>query len=261
MLRRNPPRWHYHINPTDAWFASFVRTFESPDIYIWDEAANDSQSDFIWTSPHLDDVATKQELVDRSAALKTIFDGAMYIVHGPLYNPLSLGVPVANNPVDLGLLSQLSEDGDVTTNPYSAKHIRHKYRHGQVPKPDHVALLLFLARHDKMTEDILKYTGVNKLGYITLYAFNDWMNAGGWGDKRIASEAGWSNKQHDDFGETANNPTFLGPFGRHGGVKAPPKRPMLLKDAHGPMRKALNSFLMERAKGLSLDVMWRSAYL
>ena len=79
-------RWWYWIHPNTSWFGSFARHFLSPDIAIWAEDTDGEPQHFAWASCHLSDAATPDELADRSAALKVLFDGAMYLSYGTEYS-------------------------------------------------------------------------------------------------------------------------------------------------------------------------------
>ncbi|PZP47860.1 MAG: hypothetical protein DI601_02275 [Azospirillum brasilense] len=252
------PRFHYWLRPGTSWFESFADKFFSPDIYIWGEEGDAPPSAFAWAPPHLNDVSSRQELVDRSAALKAVFDGAMYIVRGPDYLPPDLTHLTAEHPEDETFVRGLPDVADVTVEPFSARHTGAKAEQLRNPLQHPVSTMIFLARYDDVTRAILKFTGVQGLSYITLYAYRDWMKSGGWDDARIAIEAGWSKSQLNDFTGTANNPAYLGPFCRHGGTANLPKRPVPLKDADPAMRKALRAFLSERANTLGLAAKWQA---
>lgn len=257
-LIEKPPRWEYWLHPGTAWFEAFAQRFRSPDIYMWPEDSDAPPSWFAWTSPHLDHVSTARELIDRTASLKAVFDGAMYIAFGLDYHPPRLGVPTAENAIDRSLLLGLPYPADVRVEPFSKRQIRKRVEAWREPLRDPVARSIFLARYDDMSRSILKFTGVQGLSYVTLYAYRDWMKSGGWNDGRIAAEAGWSNAELKDFTNTANNPAYLGPFGRHGGVAPLPKRPVSLEEADRGMRQAVGKFLLERCQTFTLHAKWQA---
>jgi hypothetical protein len=257
-LVETAPRWTYWINPGTSWVESFVQHFHSPDIYMWPEESDAPPSWFAWASPHLDDVRTQQEFVDRTASLKAVFDGAMFIAVGLRYHPPGLHDPRSDDPTDHAFVLGLPGDADVRVEPFSLGQIGKKIAAWRDPLEDPVARMIFLARYDAITRAILKFVGVQGLTYISLYAFRDWMKAAGWSDDRIAQEAGWSKAQLGDFTNTANNPAYLGPYARHGGVAQPPKRPMKLDDAEGPMRRAVGAFMLEQAAAVGLEARWNA---
>lgn len=251
------PRWHYWTHPNSSWMESFASRLISPDIVMWAEETDSVPAWFAWSSNHFDDVRDSREFLDRSTALKALFDGAMYIATGPTYCPMELVRPSAESAADLHMVSGLPYPGDVTVEPFSLAYL--KVRHGLEDHflDDPLTRSLFLARYDDVTRAILKYTGVQGLTYLTLYAYRDWMKDAGWSDTKIAKEAGWSSARLKDFTNTANNPAFLGPYCRHGGHNAPlPKRPMPLAEADEGMRKAMRSFLLHRANLFNLRREW-----
>lgn len=238
---------------------SFVQHHVSPDVLMWPEETDTIPEWFAWSSNHLDDVKDSKEFLDRSVSLKALFDGAMYIAFGPSYHPLELVQPTAESLDDRSMVSGLSYPGDVTVEPFSKTHLNS--RHGLDEKflNDPLTRSLFLARYDDVARAILKYTAVQGLTYLTLYAFRDWMKDDDWSDQRIAKEAGWTAARLRDFTNTANNSAYLGPYCRHGGTKAaPPKRPMPLTEADEGMRQAIRKFLLQRASDIDLRRKWNS---
>lgn len=213
---------------------------------MWAEDTDSVPSWFAWSSHHFDDCETLKDLSDRAAALKTIFDGAFYIAGGSTYPPFPLLELEARDTADLRGRRPAPTDGDIRVEPFSSSWARESYVYRAGPLSDAVAALIYFARTDAVAKAILKFTGVQGLSYITLYAWRDWMLDGKWDDKRIATEAGWSNARFKDFTSTANNPAYLGPFCRHGGVSELPSRPMPLEIAEAGMRKAMIAFLHER---------------
>jgi len=70
-------RWFYMTHPNLSWFDDFARNFSSPDVRIWPEDSEGVPEWYSWESRHLDDASSPQDFVDRSAALRAVFDGAM----------------------------------------------------------------------------------------------------------------------------------------------------------------------------------------
>ncbi|WP_230782477.1 hypothetical protein [Sphingomonas sp. Leaf37] len=249
-------KWHYWIHPNTSWFGSFARNFLSPDIAIWPEDTEGEPQYYAWSSRHLNDATTPEELADRSAALKAVFDGAMYLTYGSSYFAPALTGLSDSDDRHADFSPSGNYEPDVRAEPFSPVAIASKIDRIEDPFGKTVSQLLFLARYDQITKDLLKFVGVQKLTYVTLYAFVDWMRGAAWDDKRIAKEAGWSNAKFTDFTTTANNPAYLGPFCRHGGTSKPPKRPMPLAEAEEPMRKAAVNFLAERGRNLNIIQTW-----
>ncbi|GGJ56474.1 hypothetical protein CDQ92_11030 [Sphingopyxis bauzanensis] len=251
-------KWYYWFQPNTSWFGSFARNFVSPDVVIWPEETEGEPQYFAWTSPHFNDAATPEDLADRSAALKAVFDGAMYLAYGSSY----FAPPLTNLTDENDRHATFRPGGnylaDVRVEPFSPSMVGARNLGGRDPFGHAVSTLLFLARYDQVTKNLLKFVGVQKLTYVTLYAFKDWMSDDKWDDKRIAKEAGWSNAKFGDFTATANNPAYLGPFCRHGGSSQPPSRPMPLAEAEDPMRKAAMAFLSERGRSLNIAEKWKA---
>ncbi len=252
IINAHPYRFHYWFNPGSSWVESWASSFKSPDIQIWPEETDEPPSWFVWTSRHLDDVGSPQELVDRTSALKAIFDGAMYLAAGRQYFPFKLAKPEAVRTADASWMYSLPDETDPRVEPFSVTQVDEKIDRWHDPMKDPVSRVIFLARYDELTRNLLKFLGVQGLNYISLYGLRDWMKSGKWDDARIAREAGWSGAKLDDFTNTANNPTYLGPFCRHGGLKDPPKRPMPLDEAVDPLLKATRAFLLERGEQFGL---------
>lgn len=238
---------------------SFALRLVSPDVIMWAEDTDAVPTWFAWSSNHLNDVSDRKQFFDRSVSLKAIFDGAMYIAMGPTYRPFELTQPSAEQPADRWMVSELPYPGDVTVEPFSQTHMKARHDLSEMYLDDPLTRSLFLARYDKVVRAILKYTGVQGLKYLTLYAFRDWMKDEGWSDDKIAEKAGWTAARLKDFTNTANNPAYLGPYCRHGGTKnPPPKRPMPLADADDGMRRAMQSFLLHRAELVDLRSKWNA---
>lgn len=251
------PRWHYWTHPNSAWMESFVSHLVSPDIVMWAEETDSVPAWFAWSSNHFDDVGSPKEFVDRSTSLKALFDGAMFIASGPSYYPIELVNPSAEEAADRSMVSGLPYPGDVGVEPFSRTYLNVRHGLDDHYLDDPLTRSLFLARYDDVTRAILKYTGVQGLTYLSLYAYRDWMKDAGWDDAKIAREAGWSAAKLKDFTNTANNPAYLGPYCRHGGHKTPlPKRPLPLAEADVGMRKAMRSFLLHRANLFDLRREW-----
>ena len=250
-MPKHPKLWCDFTPPSSAIRAE-VEGFLSPDIAIWPEDSEGVPNWFSWSSWHLEDAWSPQELVDRTFALKAVFDGAFYLTYGSKHHALKFHPVVGGGglPVDTFL------DPDLRAEPFSEAHITSRVDRIRKPASD-IAVLIFLARYDEIAKQILKFLGVNGITYISLYALIDLMKVD-WDEKRIAVEAGISHALFRDFKQTANNPTFLGPFCRHGGTDEAPQRPYLLKDAEGPILKAARSFLKDRANIAQLNDKWNA---
>lgn len=257
-FQKTNARWYYPTHPNHSWFESFARDLSSPDVRIWADYSESVPEFYGWESRHLNDVTTPQDFVDRSAALKAVFDGAMFLYLGKTYEPIKFGVAKAHEVADQPFIRHLPESVDVRVEPFSQIEINKRVTSNEYPFSHQVSTMLFAARYDHVVCDILKYIGVQNLTYVTLYALYDWMTmtGEGWTKKELASKAGWSTAQLKDFTQTANNPAYLGPFCRHGGVDTPPKRPMPLDEAIDPILKATIVFIEERIQSIDLQAKW-----
>jgi hypothetical protein len=256
MANLPEPKWAYCLTPGLSAFEGFALRFRSPDIRIWPEHVDHVPSTFYWSSPHIDDTTAPQELIDRTGALKAVYDGAMYLAWGLDHGGTELYGFCTANERPTNYLSGFNQVADVQVEPFSQNVIVRCCHEWENPLVDTVSKLIFLARYDQVTKAMLKYIGVNGITYMSTYALRDWMKQEGWDDQRIAAEAGWSNAQLKDFTNTANNPAYLGPYSRHGGSASLPKRPVPLAEAERPMRRAALAFLEERGKKIGLAAKW-----
>lgn len=257
-FQKNNARWYYPTHPNHSWFEGFSRNFLSPDVRIWADY-NDSVTEWYgWESRHLNDVKAPQDFVDRSAALKAVFDGAMFLYLGKIYQPIIFGAAEAHAVADQPFIRHLPESADVRVDPFSQIEINKTVVSTEYPFDNPVSTMLFAARYDYVVRDILKYIGVQNLTYVTLYALHDWMTMKecGWTTNELASHAGWTKTELKDFTQTANNPAYLGPFCRHGGVDTPPKRPMPLDKAIYPILTATTAFIEKRIQSIDLQDKW-----
>ncbi|MEJ5118427.1 hypothetical protein WH158_13500 [Gluconobacter cerinus] len=234
------------IRSTMSNFENFVFYFDSPDITIWKSGHDPSSQVYNFASKHLNDCEDHQSALNRLISLKTLFDGAMLIFFDENY--LCHEVRITNYNGNSIYIDQ--SNVDITVDPFSENYIQE-----YVPEDIYCDLgdarvprTIFLSRYDKVTKDILKYIGYQKISYITLYAINDWLLKNGWDKSRILKETGWSNSTLKRFTYTANTPECLGPYCRHGGTykaETPPV-PLSLHEATQPMLLALRAFLNER---------------
>lgn len=102
---------------------SFASRTTNYDFVIITEEEDDKDTQFLWSSLHLNGLSDKTRLADRASALKAIFDGAMYLAMGSAYRPFDLGRPVP-------LQQQTSagyEVGNPNSNPFAPELMRHRY--------------------------------------------------------------------------------------------------------------------------------------
>lgn len=246
-------RFSFEIETNSSKMLSISETRSNIDYSVYYDEDFCDQKYFYWSSPHLNSVITYEELCSKTWALQKMHLGAAYIYDDPVLQFYSKIVfnnesdPLHNN----HLIS--FENIDININPFCQKVIDSRIPLFCNPLNDDVDRVIFLARYDETIKNILLYTGCNKLSYITLYAYKDWIKSDGIDDKQIASWAGWSNAQLKDFHNTANNPAYLGPFCRHGGKTELPKRPMPLEEAQKGILLALHQFIEYKCNQIELS--------
>jgi hypothetical protein len=190
--------------------------------------------------------------LDRAAALKALFDGALILIQGSYRDPFGrLWDDQQRQNITIG-------DTDVLVSPFSEAWM---HRTDRAQDREDVAAFpvskwLYVARADPIVRGLLTFVGVNGLSWISLYAILDYMKTAEWDhltptrwdEANIAAAAGVSQAQISLFRQTANNEKVLGPYARHGGTNyVPPKDPMKLARASDIMRKAAVQFLDQRS--------------
>lgn len=249
------PKWGFIINPLDNLFQGFAETAQSPDFIIWRTQPGFASTEHVWASAHFEDARDINELADRAAALKAVFDGAMYVEFAARYEP-----PIFRRLIDNH--SQQTHSfprGRVQAEPFSRLRLSTSIPRMFDPMrwfgPEQ---LVFLARFDPVAKAMLKHLGFNGPDFRTLYALLDWMEANGWSDPRkIAAAVGGSKGEVKRFTRTANNVEVLGPFARHGEKSLdPPPKPMSLEEAQHLILSATASFLRERSEIVRLQEKW-----
>jgi hypothetical protein len=254
------PKWGFIINPLDNLLQTFAETAQSPDFIIWRTQPGFVSTTHVWASAHFDDASHVNELADRAAAFKAVFDGAMYVVFGANYQP----------PIFRSLIDNHSQrthsfpQGRVQAEPFSPLRLSTRIPRMFNPMRRFGAeQLVFLARFDAVAKAMLKHLGFNGPDFRTLYALLDWMEANGWSDPRkIAAAAGLAKGEVTRFTPTANNVEVLGPFARHGERSVdPPANPMTLEEAQHLILSATASFLGEQSTINGLREKWEFHYV
>lgn len=253
-------RLSLYIENTERWLEDYQYTLSGVDYSIWSELNEHDKSYYMWSSRHLNTVTDYTDLCNKAKALQMIHKGACLIYRdASIMNTYCANLKITpevcfherHDPLNThGFIS--FENINIIENPFCNKVLESKIPVNRDPLRNLVDKVIFLARYDKTIRNILLYTGYNGLSYITLYAYKDWMKSNGIDDKQIASWADWSNAKLKDFHNTANNPAYLGPFCRHGGVTELPKRPMPLKEAQKGMILALRHFIRYKCSQIKL---------
>lgn len=241
-------KWAIQIASNYSWFESMVDRHNAVDVGFLVDTYDAQPNQYAIVSHHLDDLGTPNEVIDRAMALISLLDGALFLQHGEYAGMHTAGL------VDLDSGHRYPfADGSVLVAPFSAKWsaaaIPASYGDLRLP----AERMLFMARTDDLTCDMLRFLGVNGPTWITLYALKDYMKRGGWDEARVANAAGVPEKEVERFRRTANNPASIGPFARHGEQgHRPPPVPMTLQDARGLILTATGKFLDARAKTLKV---------
>ena len=252
------PKWGFLINPLDNLFQGFAEHARSPDFLIWRREPGFITTEHVFASAHFEWANNIHELMDTAVALKSVFDGAMFIEFGTRYEPPIFRRLINNS----DQLTYDMRDGSVLASPFAQLTL-----HSAVPSildplshfgPEQ---MVFLARYDAIALAMLKHLGFNGPDYRTLYSLLDWLTQHGWKDHtRIAAAADVSPREVKRFTVTVNNVEVLGPYARHGDKNwDPPARPMSLVDAQHLVLSAVREFLKERAQVVDLAGRW--AYL
>ena len=150
-------------------------------------------------SHHLDELAEERDVIDRGTALVSLLDGALYLQQGHYAGIHTIDLVH----LDTGRRT-IFADGSVLADPFSKKwtdaRIPGYYGDGLDP----TARMLFMARSDELTRDMLRFLGVNGPTWIALYALKDYMRRGGWDEDKVAAAANVAEKEVERFWHTAS---------------------------------------------------------
>ena len=241
-------KWAVQVASNYSWFESLVDRHNPIDVGFLVDTYDAQPNQYAIVSHHLDDLTDEREVIDRATSLISLLDGALYLQQGHYAGMHT------NDLVDLDTERRsVFADGSVLADPFSTKWsvARIPESYGQLRLP--TERMLFMARTDDLTRDMLRFLGVNGPTWITLYALKDYMKRGGWDEDKVAAAAGVPEGEVVRFRRTANNPAAVGPFARHGEQgHEPPKVPMELADARKIILSSTGQFLDERAKTLKV---------
>lgn len=244
----NNHRWCVQFVTTYSWFESFADHHNPVDIAFSGETYDAQPTQYTMMSHHLDELDNPIDVKNRATALLALLDGAFYLQDG------NFGGFKTEQIIDLTNGKRHGyADGNVLFEPFSAK-----WKSARVPRSygdlrKSTARMIYMSRDDEVTRGMLMFLGVNRPGWISLYALRDYMNHGGWDDTAIGIAAGVSKKEVGRFRQTANNPAAVGPFARHGEQDHnPPTTVMTLEEAKKIIFTAAAKFLDERARQLGI---------
>lgn len=247
MMITTTLRWQFPISGNYSWMESFAdNNAAGDDFTIIRDVEDDKPPAYAWASRHLDDLEDIRLVLDRAAALKALYDGAMVVLYGHHHQPLTeLWDAVGRERI-------AEVDGDVLASPFSTRQITRTSGLAGFERAKAAGLVakwLHLARTDEAARGILAFLGVNGATWISLYACKDYIaKQGGWDEDRMASATGQPKAEFERFRQTANNAAAIGPFARHGEVGwQPPANPMRLEEASDLIRKTVRHFLGHRS--------------
>lgn len=249
------PQWGLEFRTTTNHTISAVENFHSPDLIIWKCEPGYLDNRYIFASPHFHYADKNTVIFNRAAALKAIFDGASYLCSDGIYTPFAFSRLVQNR----SKKSFDCWDGSVLASPFSSTILNTIVPRSLNPLgrfgPE---MMIFLARYDDVTLNLLKHLGYNGPDFRTLYSLLDWLRKHGWkDDDKVADCSEMKGGDVRRFTATVNNVAVLGPLARHGdkGYK-PPSDPISLPDAQKLILNATYQFLKERAIEHNLDDEW-----
>jgi len=241
---RCPLRWTFNMNVNHAWIGAFVDNYPGGDIVIISDHWDGSPTNYLWSSPHLNDLDDPAEIGSRAAALKAIYDGAMYVHRLGDYHVWPMERPIERHDVTLENLELR-----FPFEPFSEEWSSWMFETVEDPHRNPVSLYLFLAHYSDVVKSMLLFLGANGPSWISLYALKDFMEQAGKKEADLAKAVGVPLSALQLFRATANNFAAIGPFARHGEVGwLPPKDPMRLVDATKLILRCAAAFLEDEAK-------------
>jgi hypothetical protein len=241
-------KWAIQVASSYSWFESLVDRHNPVDVGFLVDTYDAQPNQYAIVSHHFDDSEDPKDVIDRATALVSLLEGALYLQQAS-FAGLHTGNLIALDAEHRSVFA----DGSVLADPFSAEWSAGAIptAYGELRLP--TERMLFMARTDDLTRDMLRFLGVNGPTWIALYVLKDYMKRGGWDEALVAKAAGVSEKEVERFRRTANNPAAIGPFARHGEQgHQPPPIPMTLQDARDLILTAAGKFLDERAGTLKV---------
>jgi hypothetical protein len=247
-----PLKWGFCISGDYSWFRAFAESFPNIDVGILIGEEDGMPPTYIWTSHHFRDLSDAQDVCVRGAALKALFDGALFATRGRSYTPMPLH-ELVDLKADQIVLNDTAREP--IAEPFSSEwpQWRHNAMLMSMAMARAPARFLFLTRYDELARGMLQFLGTNGVTWISLYALKDFMTHSGWSEADIARGADDTKANVEMFRRTANNYSAIGRFARHGEQGwQPPTTPMTLDAAADLILKATVAFLNERAREMNL---------
>lgn len=251
------PRWGLEFQTVINQTISAVENYHSPDLLMWKCEPGHLDIRYVFASPHFHFAEKNTVIFDRAASLKAIFDGALHLCTGGRHVPFTFMrlVQVRTNET----FDQW--EGSILASPFCPTILNSAVPRGLYPLGRFgPQMMMFLARYDDVTLNLLKHLGYNGPDFRTLYSLLDWLRKHGWkDDEKVASCSEMKGSDVRRFTATVNNVAVLGPFARHGdkGYQLP-SDPISLPDAKKLILSATYQFLKDRAVAHDLDKRWNA---
>jgi hypothetical protein len=226
------------------WVDNLSWAMPGPDVAILRYEEDDRPPAYFFASAHLDDLKDPAAVASRASALKQLFDGALFLHHGPDFRPERLG-----DLIDLDADRRLGVyDAARSATPFSPALLAQSTPDDLDRAQAHpLWSVLYLARGDSQVRGMLDMLGAHGVTFVSLYALRDFMRTAGFGDEAIANAGGATGAELRTFHHTANNFAALGPAARHGETgHAPPATPMALERAAEIILAAARTFVNQR---------------
>lgn len=200
------------------------------------------------SSEHLKNAPSTAAAVTQMLNIKTLVDGADWIIagKGPRYRLVSFTV-------DSGPIEHIEPNFEATfENPFDSEicEVQRNKPNIDCLKLDYQKIL-FVSRYDETLRDFLFFVGVNGNSWVSMYAVTEFARrAWGWDEEKIRSAPTDSNDQtnwYRRFTATANSHAILGPLGRHGpSSNTPPNRTISHSEAWSKINALAQKLVDER---------------
>lgn len=250
-------RWGFELLGMN-WVDSLSYSLHGPDVAILRDEEDDRPPLFFFTSEHFNDLEPGPALASRAGALKTIFDGAMFLLEGVGFSPERLG-----DLIDFQSDQRRGAFGVAPgVDPFSPSLLAAPMdaRHRDRVADRLLEGALYISRSDLTVRGMLVMLGTHSVTFTSLYALRDFMNTHGMPDDQIAKAGGATKADLKLFTHTANNFAASGSAARHGDLgHQPPTTPMELAKASEIILKAARRFVSQRIKLVLPDPNGQSA--
>lgn len=239
-----PYRWGFELFGTN-WVESLSWGLHGPDVAIIRQEDDAMPPLFFWSSTHLDDDEDEAVIAERAGNLKTLFDGALYLVRGYGFRPEPLGT-LFDLYADLRKGHPEVMAGErLFSAAACARPLSQLERDAVCERL--IAGSIYTARTDFVVRGLLELLGTQGITFASLYSLRDTMKTHGMPELKQWTAAQSSKAEWDLFRHTANNYQVSGPNARHGDLgQSPPAEPMSLERASEIILQAAKAFVRAR---------------